>query len=1056
MTNSASSSQPCAPIPSFVHEILIRGNPWYRFPIVYITAHSHLDVSRTMSSLGRLTAALGVGHNENTLALANINFDFSLFRYDAPPAFQQLGANLSESRRQQGEAGTPHRTARRLGALFEGILPQSPELVQAYGERVSEIALALNRRPKATGYGGPFAAHAGPDGTALWAAATSGPGAMPIIMLACMLARIWPGPEATSLWVELVDGRREEIEAKCTGNGSHDYILLQAAQQDLTRTQLAEWDASARAWLRTADEVKKVQQTQLMLIIDNVGLPVNNIPSVYRSVLDSSRLALQFMESLLKGVPQRVQSGAILLGLSAWHLYPDMVVHGAVTKEVKQQDPLIPCGAIVTLGLQCDEKVDQGVYWSLPLAHLRYYGDPVQSSRSTGIDGSRVSMDQLVYVAMGSVLWTQRSHDVEPTIQWFCDLLSFFRRQKAKASSYERKTPDSQILHDFLEFPGWLHMLMHAAETFNRLSDRGKEIPAKLIALGHRRFRTFLAEEEAWPSPLFGLTEPSKLFPLLKDDNERIKILRRIASESHSHEKEFIIRYKPDGPREPNYFTEIELSTRVEAPEYEYASAFPCARKPTKRTISGHQIRIRSHRRWIAFGWENPRLSALIGAVLDERLAAFRAVGEECTIEPFIKRNGEHRDTDISRLYLSTWVNSHVHSMKSESQSNDNGDHGPIYLLEAPWEGTGNKPMNLEFVAGDLGTAALFKVKPGASSVSVENKVYLTGFKALLDNDAFDVMRLHDYFASLQALRLSDGILSLKALASAKDIYKHLPEATVALSIAARPLWISLWAYRGPHQKWQQPWKLELNLAGTFACIAMFESGTSDINPASLKQVFAMSSGNSIFVAAPLLCDPGKVLELHTVRRVIGNIGRAGIAMLIPPERPRIRKPETESWQFINHAPFDGKSADSFRSTTLHLSFTQYTLPYDIGSHGAQDTEVYFLESLISVHDRDKWIADLDVLGTLPLLRKVHQLTPCEEHKSMPPAYDAVAIDSWDELLDREPVTAVIRTHQNPMARLATAIISANQRHNTVILPDVVCWPCLTKQDATSGSTYVQ
>ena len=46
-----------------------------------------------MASLGRVTAALGAAHNENTLALANLNFDFSLIRVDAPPEFRQFGVS---------------------------------------------------------------------------------------------------------------------------------------------------------------------------------------------------------------------------------------------------------------------------------------------------------------------------------------------------------------------------------------------------------------------------------------------------------------------------------------------------------------------------------------------------------------------------------------------------------------------------------------------------------------------------------------------------------------------------------------------------------------------------------------------------------------------------------------------------------------------------------------------------------------------------------------------------------------------------------------------------
>lgn len=51
-----------------------------------------------------------------------------------------------------------------------------------------------------------------------------------------------------------------------------------------------------------------------------------------------------------------------LLGLSAWHPYPDMIVHGKVKKETRQADPHIPAGGILTLGLEFDKEDGRGVY----------------------------------------------------------------------------------------------------------------------------------------------------------------------------------------------------------------------------------------------------------------------------------------------------------------------------------------------------------------------------------------------------------------------------------------------------------------------------------------------------------------------------------------------------------------------------------------------------------------------------------------------------------------------------------------------------------------------
>jgi hypothetical protein len=69
-------------------------------------------------SIGRITTSLVSGTNETTLALLNLNVDFSLVKFEAPQEFSALGVSLSRRRKQMAEEGPVHRTARRLGALF--------------------------------------------------------------------------------------------------------------------------------------------------------------------------------------------------------------------------------------------------------------------------------------------------------------------------------------------------------------------------------------------------------------------------------------------------------------------------------------------------------------------------------------------------------------------------------------------------------------------------------------------------------------------------------------------------------------------------------------------------------------------------------------------------------------------------------------------------------------------------------------------------------------------------------------------------------------------------
>ena len=1091
-----------------------------------------------MTSLGRLTAALGVAHNENTLALANINFDFSLFRVDAPIEFRALGANLSANRRQEAETGTPHRTARKLGALFEGVLPHVPELARAYGRRVSEISSYQLYNPRENGEGGPFAAHMGADGTAIWAAATSGPGAIPILMLACMLARIWTAPEATSLWVEIVACRRREIEINCTGTEARDYILLQAAHQDITRSNLADWDASTRAWLRTADEAKKLQQTQLMLILNNLHIPVSNNMSVYHSVIESSKTALISMESILKGMPQRVQSGALLLGLSAWHLYPDMVVHGSVTQKIQQRDQLVPTGTLITLGLESIAEADTGVYWSLPLAHLRFYGDPVQSIRSTGHDSSRIPAEQLIYVVLGVIFrnWVKTSSMIPLALRWLSKIHCCIKRATQVEAGHGAATRYAEGIRKLFGNCGWLNLLLSSVESFNKLHEHEMEIPIKLMATGFRRFDRMLDKENPLPS-VFGLLDVCNIFPLLRADmvEERVRILREVAAQQKARPEEMIIRYKRYGRQEftrvrnDNGVQEYYLSSKEEE-SYEYASALPYIRGSIKRDLSGKFIRIGKHKRWIALALaadpHNEQLSNLssdkwsgcgsscrcncfychcsrnnhhLGSTFDYdhyesegssrvefdpydvaheewlcgggargdrpaikktsiqleeagygiRATEIIAIGEDCVQE----------DPNSFKQYRSTHQSSSLMRLAEEYSRHYKLSWAPLYrapngcsvhLRDAPW-GDGNQ--SLTFLYGDEDSAALYRVG-SLRSHDVENEIEIGELENLLDHDALNVAQLIKYISGYNRDRYEYLGSSLKAFASFIDVYRFLPEATISLKIAHRPLHEALWAR---HAATKIEWSRSLSLAETFACIAMFESGTYDLDPSALEHVFAMSSGNSLFVAAPLLNDPSQRYNDNVIFRVVGNIGRAGLAMLIAPQDPRTRKLESDTWELISHAPFDGKIEDSFRNTSLHLSFTQYTMPVNMGDTGGQDVEAFFLESLISVYDRDKWVADLDVLNMLGS-RLFHRHTStkvCEHRQDQIPNFDLISIDNWEELLDREEVLTVVRAYRNPMARLATAAISVRQGRPTIILPGDFCFACDVSTPPEGATTYI-
>lgn len=152
----------------------------------------------------------------------------------------------------------------------------------------------------------------------------------------------------------------------------------------------------------------KRNQTQVVLIVENLNVPVNSDMNVYSSVIQAWKMAMTTVDKLIDGVSQSVHNGAVLLGLSAWHLYPDLIVLGKEVVATNQQDPLIAPGSTVTLGLAgVEPENSRGVFWSLPLSHVRFHGDPVTAESSVSANSSRISMDDVYVVALGalSVLW---------------------------------------------------------------------------------------------------------------------------------------------------------------------------------------------------------------------------------------------------------------------------------------------------------------------------------------------------------------------------------------------------------------------------------------------------------------------------------------------------------------------------------------------------------------------------------------------------------------------------------------------------------------------------
>lgn len=360
---------------------------------------------------------------------------------------------------------------------------------------------------------------------------------------------------------------------------------------------------------------------------------------------------------------------------------------------------------------------------------------------------------------------------------------------------------------------------------------------------------------------------------------------------------------------------------------------------------------------------------------------------------------------------------------------------------------------------GDLKSAALFIVEGQQGlidlyrSVGEDSNEFYSLFEMKMVNADKLVEILVSTFRSAN-VEVDPYLKSLKALSTASKLYRNFPNATVNIRVLQQRLYDAAWVkdpsvphrfskssadYRGLVAL--QPYILDRKKS--FACITMFESGRYNVQPPELENVMAISSGDSLFIGNVLLYDPFENWDV-LVHHVPGNIGRAGIAFLVPPVDPLIKKSSLEEWPQINHNKFDGELKNSFESTSLHLRFTGAETPLNVGFTGAQDSVVNVLETLISVHEYGRWIADLNPLVTAPSSNLVKLPPSCSSTcKAGDPKLKIICIDNWLELIDTpEEKICLVRAHKNWQARLAATSMSIQMGFDTVIMAEHVCWGC--------------
>ncbi|KAI1743173.1 hypothetical protein F4680DRAFT_471554 [Xylaria scruposa] len=907
-------------------------------------------------AFGRLQASLAQATQDFTIAAANFNFDFTLVKVEAPPEYRDIATALSPSRVHEAETGCLHVTARRLGALFEGVCPKTPNLIRAYGLRASEISLEVAKATRQTRdenwirmqYGGI-------DATSIWAAATS-----------------------------IIAERKREILAGVEQGDWFHPVTSSAVQQEITREQLSKWDSSTRAWLQSADSVRQKQYKQFLLIAQNVNVAIHDqSKSLYSNVLRVWTNALSTMESLILGRPHVVRDAPVLLGLSAWHIFPDMVVFngqsGSTT--VQMDDALIKDGGVLSLGFSdLGPHEHQGVYWSLSLAHHTFYGKPTLQTRRLDSDGSRLSLDEFILIPI------QETGAVLRIIQAFSISMS------------------DSVRADFRKFTSAI------SRPFKAYND-GNQQAVLAASLGRRRPNFIPAKILQNRRAFFQLAHlPTLLYPL-RSTEHKIQLLRRLASRVAALNSE----------------NSIILCFNLARDKQDVVFASACAKTLEDQPSETSKKSGPRHHRWI------------------ERPKAYY----EAKVHTITKRNAANDYYEGSALQRK-----HRHEKLEYLESNKDfeGDTTPWF------HDTLTETVTFEYSHGSYGY--LIGQRDNCESVDhnlvcEHGSLYCRGYGNFEDppqDCSVPELTFEDVLWCFESGLISSERLEtvlrreaafgfLQVLSAIYSTYEDLAAcgATICSAIVNRPFQPPILGESDDWLNADNNLKINrytvLRLIGYFATAEYIDHGLKHDS-----RVIGLGGGDSIFVLSKLVNDPGAECSDHSFTIILGNTGHPGFFIFCIPANLRAREIDPAAWR-IEPSPFDDTYVDYFKSTSLHLGFTEWCAPViQVQSIGQMESKVNLIEAIVSVRDSGRWVADVDINAALsPGCSQLIRTKDCtHSDRTLISKVAMLSIKTWDQVLDVPDGSVVVRSSNNWLARLA--LVSVLRQHSKMLQRSIVIW----------------
>lgn len=1052
-----------------------------------------------MAAISKISNSLVSGVNENNFGLGYMNIDFSLIRVNVPKEYLPIAKAMSLERRDDAENGPLHQTARILGGLFYQLAPTTPKVIEAFGRRTSEIMEYPGTIPTGTASDGPFREYVGIDAGSIWASVTSGDASISVLLLACMIARKADDPKvAIAIWDEIITVRQAAIVKSAEANGMIDSSVA-AAKRRIPREDIAAFDASIRSWLGVADQVMFKSHKKLRLILDNLQMPEEQVGrlKLYDKVINAWTAALQGFESLLAGQPQTVSDTSLLLALSAWHLYPSLIVLTPSVQKVDFGDALIPPSAIITVGLvsRPADDASAGFRWSIVLSHLRYYGDPVQVDVD---DNSRISLEELEMIHLGAIFarWGLKVSDTLEAARWICLL-----HERLKAA-----IPN--------EVPTWLLPLNRAASAYVSAKGLGLQLYDASINCGRRRSDRILPQVGGQAHvPFFGLANSHVIRALAVPTTREATILyaRSIGTSGDLPPTETFLGYC-------QYFDHLVATVLT--------TVIPHERFSNKRDRNDDRLVERVHARWVSFSMrdDSDTVTSSATLVLEHLRRLQLPVDEEIYVLPGDKsalslsqgdildnsywRNapslfpGQWKESKCSQststckcLGPQAWkFNVKTEQLASFSIYEDRNDlkYSPEYWDLDP------RPTASEALLclGELKDTLSFYFRPihGPIVEPLRRRIQDESRATLNLSDAIEAMS-EQKFNSSAIKQYLDGISTdeygnrisapmglgqrcipptvqdgLEALSISSELLRQYPSATVPLRITNRSLCGVNWLpkFRSRASRTVESLLSKMTRPMALACLTTLESGGFNISTSHFERAFAISSGSSMYVSRVVLSDPADLVKPWAIKKITGNIGTPAVSIILSPELEGLKVAHaSDDYRVLQHQPYDYRRENSFPSMTLTLSLTKWRIPVPTGPVGLIDQDIFLTEAVVSAHEGGKWYGDIDLLTGQETEKIVLDTSiSCRCGKPSNRCQTSLtSIDTFEDYLELPETPSVFRARENWAARLAAVCIwkqgkLCRERPVMLVKEAIRCWSCfeqqhLSERDSGSGPVVI-